>query len=68
MTIVQDNIDRLTAFPLDAVGSVAADNIEKLRTFSVTDIRRVFTSVFFSSYTPTIIRSARREFPTVLIP
>jgi hypothetical protein len=69
MTVVQDNLDRLAAFPLDAIGSVSADNIEKLRNFSADAQRRLFTTILFDdSGSHTIDRRDRRAYSTVLIP
>lgn len=68
MSVIQDNLDRLAGYPLDAVGSVAADNVEKLRTFSVADIRRTFLSTNTEVVTSSLKSPTLRTFATVLIP
>lgn len=69
MTIVQDNLDRLAAYPLNAVGSIAADNVLKLRTFSAEAQRRIFTYIAYDSFGTAILdRRDRRVYNTVQIP
>jgi hypothetical protein len=71
MTIIQDNLDNLRAYPLeDAEGSVAHINVEKLRLFALdtADIRRVFLAPTYHSSAPSISRVSGRTYVTVQIP
>lgn len=69
MSITSDNLAALSGYPLIAPGSVDNQNIQKLRTFSLGQQRRVFSSISFdSAASGAVVRSTKRVFNTVQIP